>query len=33
MIFYDRIRTIGPFNTGDCLEEVTTWTGLTVYVY
>ena len=20
-----------PFNTGDCLIEVTTWTGLTVY--
>ena len=22
-----------PFNTGDCLIEVTTWTGLTVYRY
>ena len=21
-----------PFNTGDCLIEVTTWAGLTVYV-
>jgi len=20
-----------PFNTGDCLREVTTWAGLTVY--
>jgi hypothetical protein len=22
-----------PFNTGDCLIEVTTWAGLTVYIY
>ena len=22
-----------PFNTGDCLSEVTTWTGLTIYIW
>ena len=22
-----------PFNTGDCLIEVTSWTGLTVYFF
>ena len=30
-IFYDRTRKKCPFNTGDCLIEVTTWAGLTVY--
>ena len=30
-MFYDRTRKKWPFNTGDCLIEVTTWTGLTVY--
>ena len=28
-IFYDRTRKMGPFNTGDCLIEVTAWAGLT----
>ena len=32
-IFYDRTRKMWPFNTGDCLIEVTTWAGLTVYYY
>jgi hypothetical protein len=31
-IFYDRIRIRWPFNTGDCLIEVTAWAGMTVYV-
>ena len=30
-IFYDRTRKRWPFNTGDCLIEVTAWAGLTVY--
>jgi hypothetical protein len=30
-LFYDRTRKGWPFNTGDCLIEVTTWTGLIVY--
>jgi hypothetical protein len=29
-IFHDRKKTRWPFNTGDCLIEVTTWAGLTV---
>ena len=29
--FYDRTRKGWPFNTGDCLTEVTTWEGLTVF--
>jgi len=29
--FYDRTRKEWPFNTGDCLIEVTSWVGLTVY--
>ena len=29
-IFYDSIRKRWPFNTGDCLIEVTAWAGLTV---
>jgi len=28
--FYDRIRKKRPFNTDDCLIEVTAWAGLTV---
>ena len=32
-IFYDRTRKMWPFNTGDCLIEVTTWAGLTVTVF
>ena len=32
-IFYNRIRKRWPFNTGDCLIEVTRWTGLTVSSY
>ena len=28
-IFYDRTRKRWPFNTGDCLIEVTSWAGLT----
>jgi len=31
-IFYVRTRKMWPFNTGDCLIEVTTWTGLSVQV-
>ena len=31
-IFYDRIRIRWPFNTGDCLIEVTAWAGMTAYV-
>ena len=31
-IVYDRTRKWWPFNTGDCLLEVTTWAGLTVYL-
>jgi hypothetical protein len=31
-IFYDRARKMWPFNTGDCLIEVTMWTVLTVLV-
>jgi len=30
-IFYDRSRKRWPFNTGDCLIEVTTWEGFSVY--
>ena len=30
-IFYDRTRKGGPFNTGDCLIDVTDCAGLTVY--
>jgi hypothetical protein len=29
-VFYDRSRRIWRFNTGDCLIEMTAWTGLTV---
>jgi len=29
-IFYDRTRIRWPFNTGDCLIEVTVLAGLTV---
>ena len=29
-MFYDRTRKSRPFNTGDCIIEVTTWPGLTV---
>jgi hypothetical protein len=32
-IFYDRTRKWLPFNTGDCLIEVTAWAGLTVYIF
>jgi len=28
-IFYDRTRKRWPFNAGDCLTEVTTWTSMT----
>jgi len=31
-IFYDRTRKGWIFDTGDCLIEVTAWTGLTVYI-
>ena len=30
--FYDRTRKRWPFNTGDCLIEVTAWAGLTVNI-
>jgi hypothetical protein len=30
-IFYEKTRKRWPFNTGDCLIEVTSWAGLTVY--
>jgi hypothetical protein len=30
--FNDRTRKGWPFNTSDCLIEVTTWTGLAVHV-
>jgi hypothetical protein len=30
-IFYHRTRKRWPFNTGDCLIEVTAWAGLTVF--
>ena len=30
-IFYDSSRQRRPFNTGDCLIEVTSWAGLDVY--
>ena len=30
--FYDRTRKRWPFNTVDCLIEVTAWAGLTVYL-
>ena len=30
---YDWTRKKWPFNTGDCLIEVTAWAGLTVYKY
>jgi len=30
MKYSDRTRKRWPFNTGDCLIEVTTWAGLTV---
>ena len=30
-MFYDRIWKGWPFNTDDCLIEVTTWAGLTVH--
>jgi hypothetical protein len=29
--FYDWARKGWPFNTGDCLIEMTAWAGLTVY--
>jgi hypothetical protein len=32
-IFYDETRKRWPFNTGDCLIEVTTKAGLTAYLY
>ena len=32
-IFYHRTRKGWPFNTGDCLIEVTTWAGLTVHIF
>jgi len=32
-MFYDRKRKCCPFNTGDCLIEVTTWAGLTVFLH
>jgi hypothetical protein len=32
-LFYDRTRKWWPFNTGDCLIELTAWAGLTnVYI-
>ena len=31
MKFSDSTRKKWPFNTGDCLIEVTAWAGLTVY--
>ena len=32
-IFHDKTRKRWPFNTGDCLIEVTSWAGLTVVVF
>ena len=32
-MFYDKTRKGLPFNTGDCLIEMTGWTGLTVYIF
>jgi hypothetical protein len=29
-IYYDKTTKLLPFNTDDCLIEVTLWTGLTV---
>jgi len=29
-IFHDMTRKMWPFNTGDCLIEVTAWAGFTV---
>ena len=31
MKFSDKTRKRRPFNTGDCLTEVTAWAGLTAY--
>jgi hypothetical protein len=30
LIFYECTRKMWPFNTGDCIIEVTSWVGLTV---
>jgi hypothetical protein len=32
-LFYDRKRKGWPLNTGDCLIELTAWTGLTVICF
>jgi hypothetical protein len=31
VIVYDRTRKLLPYNTGDCLIEVSVWEGMTVY--